>query len=128
MTSTDPALKKLLSRRGKLWERLAPTRELIRGSVVILRRPCTYKGCRQCASGRRHAATYLGYRDGGKLRWVYLPKALVGQATRWVENYRSLEERLRAVSLMNVAILRERAGQMSQKRAAGRRDKGRRGR
>ena len=125
MPTTSPTLKKLLARRRQLRGKLTPTAEVVRGSVVLLRRPCTYKNCRKCASGQRHPATYLGYREGGKLRWLYLPKALIGQAGQWVNNYRKLEDRLRELSLVNVAVLREQAGQMSQKQPDGKRAKNR---
>ena len=125
MATASAILKRLLARRRQLGGKVTPTAEVLRGSVVLLRRPCTYKGCRKCASGQRHAATYLGYREGGKLRWLYLPKALIGQARQRVKNYRELEDRLRELSLLNVAILREEAGEISQKRLENKRTKGR---
>jgi len=118
MAKRNPTLNELFIRRLELWQKVVRVGDLVRGSVVILRRPCTHKGCRKCASGERHPATYLGYRKEGKQKWVYLPKALIPRAKEWVKNYRALEKTLQEVSHVNVAILREWAREMSQKNPA----------
>jgi len=111
----NPAVEELFAKRLELWQKLIRIGSAARGSVVVLRRPCTRKNCRRCASGERHPATYLGYQVGGKRRWLYLPKALIPRAKEWVRNYRTMEEVLREMSLTNVEILRAWAKEMSQK-------------
>ena len=118
MSRQESKVNELFARRLELWQKLIRVGDIARGSVVILRRPCTRKGCRKCASGERHPASYLGYRQGGKDRWLYLPKRLIPRAKEWVRNYRDLEKVLREVSLTNVAILRAWAWEMSQKNPA----------
>ncbi len=108
----------LFVRRLDLWQKLVKMGHVARGSVVVLRRPCTRKGCRRCASGERHPATYLGYRRGGKLHWLYLPVKLIGRAEEWVGNYRQMEALLGQVSETNVEILRHWAKELSQKNPA----------
>ena len=115
MTRRPEAVDELFVRRLELWQKLIKMGHVARGSVVILRRPCTRKGCRRCASGERHPATYLGYRQGGKLHWLYLPAKLIPRASEWVGNYRAMALLLGKVSQTNVDILREWAKQMSQK-------------
>ena len=115
MVRETEALKEQFIRRLELWQKLIRMGHLARGSVVVLRRPCTRKNCRRCASGERHPATYLGYRQGGKLHWLYLPAKLIPRAREWVGNYRALEKLLREVSQTNVEILRLWAKEMSQK-------------
>ncbi len=115
MARETEALKEQFIRRLELWQKLIRMGHLARGSVVVLRRPCTRKTCRRCASGERHPATYLGYRRGGKLHWLYLPAPLIPRAKEWVGNYRALEKLLGEVSETNVEILRLWAKEMSQK-------------
>jgi len=111
----NPAVEELFSKRLELWQKLIRIGTVTRGCVVVLRRPCTRKNCRRCASGERHPATCLGYQVGGKRRWLYLRKALIPRAKEWVRNYRTMEEVLREMSLTNVEILRAWAKEMSQK-------------
>lgn len=111
-------LDELFVRRLEVWQKMIRRGDVARGSVVVLRRPCTREGCRRCASGERHPATYLGYRQGGKLHWLYLPAKLIPQAKEWVKNYRAMENLLAEVSDINVGILRLWAKEMSQKNPA----------
>ena len=113
-------LDELFIRRLEWWQKLIRVSDVVRGSVVVLRRPCTRKTCRRCASGERHPATYLGYRAGGKLHWLYLPKDLIPRAKEWVRNYRELERILAELSETNVKILRVRSREASRKKAADR--------
>jgi hypothetical protein len=115
-------LDELFVRRLELWQKVIRVGHLARGSVVVLRRPCTRKGCRRCAAGERHPATYLGYRQAGKLHWLYLPAKLIPRAKEWVSNYRAMEQLLGKVSETNVGILRLQAKEISQKNPA--REKG----
>ena len=113
-------LDELFVRRLEWWQKMIRVADVVRGSVVVLRRPCTRKTCRRCASGERHPATYLGYRAGGKLHWQYLPKVLIPLAKEWVRNYRELERILAELSETNVRILRVRAQESSRKKKEGR--------
>jgi len=115
MGRQDQEIDELFVRRLELWQKLVRRGDVARGSVVVLRRPCTRQRCRRCASGERHPATYLGYREAGKLHWLYLPAKLVARAKEWVGNYRALEDVLAQLSRTNVNILRLWAKEMSQK-------------
>jgi len=118
MGRANRALDELFVRRLELWQKLIRQGDVARGSVVVLRRPCARKGCRRCASGERHPATYLGYRKDRKLHWLYLPAGLIATAKEWVKNYRATEAVLADISATNVEILRLRAKEMSQKNPA----------
>ena len=117
MAKTLSGQDELYVRRLQLWHKVISAGDVVRGSVVVLRRPCTRRNCRRCASGERHPATYLGYRQRGKLHWVYLPAKLVPRAKAWVKNYRELEAILQELSQTNVAILRAWARESSRKRS-----------
>jgi len=118
MARRNGELDELFVRRLELWQKLIRAGDVARGSVVVLRRPCTRKGCRRCAAGERHPATYLGYRQAGKLHWLYLPAKLIPRAKEWVRNYRAMERLLAEVSETNIGILRLWAKEMSQKNPA----------
>lgn len=72
----------------RLLQRLWP---LLQGSVVVLRQPCIRPGCRRCAAGDKHPATYLSRSRAGKTQLVYLPAALIREVTAGVQNARRLQ-------------------------------------
>jgi len=92
--------------RFRLWQRLVNVKDFVRGTVVTLRRPCTYPRCRKCKQGERHPAIYLSVNKEGKTQLVYLPKVLQQRAKEWAQNYRSLQQIVEAVSDTNRRILR----------------------
>jgi hypothetical protein len=96
----------LVKRRFLLWKDVVRAGEFVRGSVVVLRRPCTYAGCRLCRDGRRHPATYLSMKEKGRTKLLYLPRHIVPQAKRWVVEWRRLEELLHQMSQTNAQVLR----------------------
>ncbi|MDD5351450.1 MAG: hypothetical protein PHQ12_14660 [Chthoniobacteraceae bacterium] len=106
MNEADRAVAELVKRRFLLWRDVVQAGDFVRGSVVILRRPCVRKTCGRCASGEKHPATYLSIKVKGKTRLVYLPKAWVAQAKGWTAEWRRLEGLLGQMSLVNVELLR----------------------
>ena len=99
-------LQEIVKRRFALWRQVVQAGDFVRGSVVVLRRPCTYHGCRRCREGTRHPATYLSLKEKGRTRLVYLPKGLVAQAKGWVAEWRRLEELLAQMSRSSAQMLR----------------------
>jgi len=91
--------------------------DVARGSVVLLRRPCTRKGCRRCAAGERHPATYLGYRQAGKLPLAVSSGEADSPREGMGEQLPGDGALLAEVSETNVGILRLWAKQMSQKKS-----------
>ena len=99
-------MQEIVKQRFVLWREVVQAGDFVRGSVVLLRRPCTYKGCRLCREGQRHPATYLSLKEKGRTRLVYLPKGLISQAKAWVAEWRRLEGLLAEMSRANAQILR----------------------
>lgn len=99
-------MAEIVKRRFSLWRDVVKAGDFVRGSVTVLRRPCTYKGCRLCREGVRHPATYLSLKEKGRTRLIYLPKRLVAQAKAWVAEWRRLDELLREMSKTNASMLR----------------------
>ncbi len=121
---TEP-MEQLVKRRFDLWREVVNTGDFVRGSVVELRRPCARPRCQRCASGERHPAMYLSMKEKGRTRLVYLPKAMVEQARRWVEAWRRLEALLAEISRTNAEVLKRLGQEGAQRRGKSRERSGR---
>jgi hypothetical protein len=80
---------------------------IARGTVSLVRKPCSRKVCRACASGERHPALIYTCRVGGRGRCLHVRKAdeaLVRMAT---ENCRKLEALLAEEGVRLIGSLRE---------------------
>jgi len=106
MGRSDDGMVALVKKRFKIWRDVVGVGDFVRGSVVVLRRPCTRPTCRVCESGRRHPATYLSMKEKGRTRLVYLPKERVSHARAMVREWKRLEKLLLEMSKTNAEILR----------------------
>ena len=88
--------------------------QLLRGSLVTLRRRCGKAGCR-CADGQQpHEAPALSYSERGRTRVIMLDEADLPAVTAALERYRvakaELEERARAgLAALTERVAAERA-------------------
>ena len=101
----DGERRRLERTREVLLRRVAGIREFVRGSVVLMRRRCTYPGCRKCAAGERHPTWVLTVSERGKTRTVYLGKGRAAAARTMAANYRRLQEWLEAAARLNLELL-----------------------
>lgn len=106
MGKSESRMVVLVKKRFKIWRAVVTVGDFVRGSVVVLRRPCTYRNCRVCRSGKRHPATYLSMKEKGRTRLIYLTKERVPHARQWVREWKRLEKLLREMSKTNAEILR----------------------
>jgi len=97
----------LKQKRKLLAKRMARIEEFVRGSVVLMKRPCTYPGCRKCASGERHPTWVLTLSRNGKTHTVYLGKKRLDAAKRMTENYRKLLALVEEIAELNLVLLRQ---------------------
>jgi len=101
-------VKRLLTQRRRVRDRLPAFEEIVRGSVFTRRMRCGKPTCR-CARGALHRATYLGVSfAGGRTMQISLPPALVATARRWVANYQAWWRAIDTVSAINRDLLRRR--------------------
>jgi hypothetical protein len=107
MTKPRARLDTLYTQRFQLWRELVNQVDFVRGSVVVLHRPCTRDQCARCQSGERHPATYLSYKEAGRTRLIYLSAEVQGTARQWVKNYRQLMEVMERLSAVNRDVLRQ---------------------
>ena len=106
MGKSDDGMVALAKKRFTIWRDVVGVGDFVRGSVVVLRRPCTHPTCRVCQSGRRHPATYLSMKEKGRTRLIYLPKERVAHARAMVGEWKRLERLLLEMSKTNAQILR----------------------
>ena len=105
---TKKERRRLERRRTSLREQVASFEEFVRGSVVLMKRPCTYPRCRKCASGERHPTAVLTVSRHGKTHTVYLGRKRLDDARRMVENYRRLLALVEEIADVNLALLTDR--------------------
>jgi len=98
----------LTRKRRALLKKLAAVEQFVRGSVVLMKRRCTYAHCRKCASGQRHPTWVLTVSRAGKTRTVYLGKKRVADARRMVANYRKMQQWIEQIAQINVTLLTDR--------------------
>jgi len=98
--------RRLRMKRKLLWKRLAEIEEVLRGSVVLMKRRCTYARCRTCAAGERHPTWVLTVNQKGKTQTVYVGKPRLAEARRMVENYRRAKALLEDVAQINLILFR----------------------
>ncbi len=101
----DAAERELKRTRTALRRNLASLGDFVRGSVVLMKRRCTYPGCRKCASGQGHPAWVLTLSRKGKTHTVYLGARRRVQAQQMVQNYRRLQGLLEELANVNLALL-----------------------
>lgn len=106
MKQNRKSLDELYARRFKLWRNLVNIADFVRGSVVVLRRPCVYPNCKRCQEGVKHPATYLSVSKNGKTQLIYLPKSIRSKVKQWNENYRKLQKILEEISEANIQIIK----------------------
>ena len=63
-----------------------------RGTVSEVRKPCTRKGCKRCASGERHRSFIYVYSDDqGRRRCLHVPRDLVDELRRRLANGQAID-------------------------------------
>ena len=78
--------------------------DIIRGSVVIMKRHCGKAGCR-CQKGFKHESLYISQRHAGKTRMIYVPKSSEKTVRRLISNYRKIKVIMDKISNMNIRRL-----------------------
>lgn len=99
--------KSLYDEKKKLWEKIKSLdAHILRGTVVVLKRPCTYPGCKKCKEGIRHPADYLSLSKKGKTELLYLSRKIKPEAEKQVENWKRFQELAERISDINRMILK----------------------
>lgn len=99
-------LVRLNLRKFKLWKQIVNIGGFIRGSIVVLKRPCIYKGCKKCKSGIKHPTTYYSISRKNKTTLIYLPKYIQDEIRQLIANYRKLMAIIDELSEINIQIIK----------------------
>jgi len=103
---SDGEARRLRQKRKLVLTRMGKVEDFLRGSVVLMKRPCTYPGCRKCAVGERHESWVLTYSSRGKTHTVYLGQKRLAEARRMVANHRRVVELMEQISQINLLLLK----------------------
>ena len=108
----EVTLSSLYQKRNRLRKKLSESSNILHGSVVELKRPCTYKNCKKCQTGVRHPANYLSYTHESKTKLFYLSKHIKEEAIQWTHNYKNICNWIDKMSEINRKILKIKADQI----------------
>lgn len=92
-------------KRKAVADKIVSLRPVIRGSIVILKRPCIRQGCKKCKQGIFHPATYLSVTKNRKTHISYLPKYAIKDVEKAKMNYKKAKKLLDALCEIDLAIL-----------------------
>jgi hypothetical protein len=81
---------------------------LVRGNLSVRERTCGKASCHCMRGGAKHTAVYLVASEGGKLRQLFIPRALEPQAREWAEAYQRLRALLEELSELHWQKLQQR--------------------
>ena len=95
--------------KGAFVKKLAALWPVAKGSLTLTRSPCTRKNCRECASGRKHPKLIFTFREGGRLRGLYVRPAQEKLLRLAIANGRELERLTAAAGRELVLALRKEA-------------------
>lgn len=106
MIPDKTAAKPLLQKRDQLFGEMPRRPEVIRGTLVLVRRSCGKPRCR-CRKDSPHKSLYVSQSHKGKTRMVYVPKRSEEKARAWVGEYHRLKALLNKLSEIHLKLLAE---------------------
>ena len=93
----------LVARRKTIARKAPAIGQIMKGSVVIVKRYCGKPNCR-CRKEHKHRSMYVSQTIGGKQRLVYIPKRSEESVRRLIANYRRLKAALQKISSVNISL------------------------
>lgn len=84
--------------------REAQIEDVMRGSLVMMKRVCGKPNCR-CLKGYKHKSLYLSQYHKGFPRMIYIPKRAEVATRRMIRNYRKLKVILHKISDANIQLI-----------------------
>ncbi|MEI7903035.1 MAG: DUF6788 family protein [bacterium] len=105
MPQKQESLHMLSVRREARLKKLAETRPFIAGSLAKVGVRCGNPSCK-CASGERHEAWVLTRKEKGRTVTVHVPRDMVEDVARWVEEHRKRKQLSKEVSELGERMIR----------------------
>mgnify|MGYP001561322281 FL=1 len=99
----------LLRTRRKTAKAMPRAEEILRGSIVEVKRYCGKANCR-CSKGHKHRSLYISQSNNGQSRLIYIPQRSEKEVRRLIDNYHKLKDVMEEISRINMRLVRERSG------------------
>src|SRR5262245_6900285 len=90
-------------------KRLATSSPVLAASFGTYTHRCGRPSCRCHHGGPLHTGQHLTFKEQGKTRSVYVPKALLPEVRSWLAEHRRLKRLLQEIHQLTAALLRARA-------------------
>ncbi|MFO7928857.1 MAG: DUF6788 family protein [Candidatus Humimicrobiaceae bacterium] len=100
--SMDAELKRTTSQLAKL----AYQGSFLKGNTVTVKRVCGYPGCRCAKEGKKHVSMYVGKKQDGTTKMIYVPKRLEEEVEKKVNTYHRIKKLIERISELNYAQLK----------------------
>ena len=91
-------------RREAKLKQLAQCKPLVAAALCKVNRRCGNPNCK-CARGEFHSAHVLTYKVKGKTKVVHVPKEMVEEVRRWVQEHKRVKRLVREISNNSLAIV-----------------------
>lgn len=93
----------LLQKRRKAAKEMPRIQEILRGSIVRVKRYCGKVNCR-CQKGFKHGSLYVSQSHQGQSRLVYIPHRSEKEVRRFIRNYQLLKSVMEKISCINMEL------------------------
>jgi hypothetical protein len=98
-------------------KKLRTASPVLAASFGSYRHRCGHPSCRCHHGGPLHSAQHLTFKEKGKTRSVYVPKALLPEVQAWLAEHKRLKGLLQEIHQLSLALLRARARLLKHKAA-----------
>ena len=99
----DMQLKKATSHLA----RLVHKGSFIKGNIVTMKRTCGYPNCRCIKEGKKHVSMYIGKKQDGTTKMIYVPKRLEEEVEKKISAYHRIKKLVHEISELNYEDLKE---------------------
>ena len=94
----------LFAKRRKDAEEIPRIEEILRGSIVEVKRYCGKANCR-CLKGFKHRSLYVSQSNKGESRLVYIPQRSEKKVRRLIRNYQAFKVVMEKISRINMQLV-----------------------
>ena len=101
----------LLEKRRKSAKELPRVEEILRGSMVVVKRYCGKANCR-CLKGHKHRSLYISQSNKGESRLIYIPQRSEKEVRRLIGNYQALKRVIEEISRINMQLMTSSSGKV----------------
>ena len=91
----------LFAKRRKAAGEMPRVEEILRGSIVVVKRYCGKTNC-HCLKGFKHRSLYVSQSNKGESRLVYIPQRSEKEVRRLIRNYQAFKVVMEKISRINL--------------------------